>query len=454
MSILFVDEQQAVIDAALAGKNIFLTGVAGTGKTAVVKGIITQLKAKNKEVAVTSSTGITALDLEGGKTLHSFAGIGYGDMTKDEVAQHAKTKKWLQAIYRRTDTLLVDEISMIQPLYFEKVELVARISRRNNVAFGGMQVILVGDFGQLPYVQKEDSDKQVFLFETELWKALDLEIFLLTKVHRQQSDVEFVELLQRVRVGQITPDDEARLKGKVHDPLREMKARGILPTRLFSLNKDVDNLNETELKKLPGEAIKYQMTTGMVGGEGCDPETIRKKRLFLTKNCNAAAELELKYGAQVILTVNYAPDSRLMNGSRGVVVGFDDTTKEPIVQFLQQKAYIRTWDWKQFLDKKEKEYVYVSQIPLRLAYALSVHKSQGQTLDCVEIALDRSFFAENQAYVALSRVRSFAALSLSNFDPRCIKSNPRVCDFYKRLQSSQGEKSKPEKKEDNESDGD
>jgi ATP-dependent DNA helicase PIF1 len=449
-NILFSPEQQAVIDAALAGRNIFLTGVAGTGKTAVVRGIIQQLKAKNLEVAVTSSTGITALDLDGGKTLHSFAGIGYGDLTKDEVTQKAKKTKWLQAIWRNTDVLLVDEISMVQPLYLEKVDIVAKISRRNpHAAFGGMQIIFVGDFGQLPYVVKGQQDNtQVFLFETELWKSLDLDTFLLTKVHRQQSDPEFVELLQRVRVGQITPEDEQRLKAKVHDPLKDMKARGILPTRLFSLNRDVDSLNEAELKKLPGNAIKYQMTSGMVGGEGIDPDTVRKKRLFLTKNCNASAELELKLGAQVILTVNYAPDARLMNGSRGVVVGFDEKTKEPVVQFLLQKAYIRSWDWKQFFDKSEKQYVFISQVPLKLAYALSVHKSQGQTLDCVEIALDRTFFSENQAYVALSRVRSFSALSLSNFDPRCIKSNQRVCDFYTKLQQKQNKPPSEDKKED------
>lgn len=442
MSLVFSKEQQAVIDAAVAGESIFLTGVAGTGKTAVVMAIIERIQADTKRnIAVTSSTGTTAVDLPNGKTLHTFAGIGLGQDTKDELCEQVKKKKWLQKIWRDIDCLLIDEISMIDPVYFEKLDLVARLSRKRTMTpFGGLQLILVGDFAQLPFVTRDKNP--VFLFETKLWADMELKTFSLQIVHRQQGDPDFIGLLQRVRVGKITDNDIKKLMSKVNAPLKKMLDKGIIPTHLYSFNQHVDEMNAAELKKLPGNAIKFTMTSGAKCCEGVDPDVIQKKRLFLMKNCNAVAELELKPGAQVILTTNYAFAFRLVNGSRGVVVEMDEKSQYPIVQFADKKVLIRPWEWKQFLDKKMKSYVYVSQLPLKLAWSITIHKSQGMSLDCAKISLDKSIFAENQSYVALSRIRSFDGLSLINFDPRCIRANERVIEFYDELQKQQHEEKK------------
>lgn len=437
--------QKEALAAVDAGYNVFLTGVAGTGKTFTTREIIQRIQERYEQqptvpLAVTSSTGITAIQFETGQTLHSFAGLGLAQDSMDFIRQKVLKSRKLRAIWQGIEHLIIDEVSMVDPIYLEKLDMVARVARKNpHQAFGGIQVILIGDFAQLPFVVKGAAANQrpPFLFERPLWEQMNLRVVCLREVFRQASDPYFIQLLERVRIGKLSEDDRDVLNARVAAPLKSFTDRGILPTHLYAINHNVDEHNARELAKLPAPAQRYQIQSGVVvtedgEEEDADSSLITKKQEFLKKNCNAVEDLELKIGAQVMLLCNYALQARLMNGSRGVVVGFQEGL--PVVQFEHMKVLVRKWRWRQFLRGNSGSHVYLEQVPLRLAWALTIHKSQGQSLDCVRLCLDAKTVREdNMAYVALSRVRSLEGLSLENFDSRCIRSNAKVTAFYEKL---------------------
>lgn len=441
--------QKEALAAVDAGCNVFLTGVAGTGKTFTTREIIKRIQERYDEqptvpLAVTSSTGITAIQFETGQTLHSFAGLGLAQDSMDFIRLKALKSRKLRAIWQGIEHLIIDEVSMVDPIYLEKLDMVARVARKNpHQVFGGIQVILIGDFAQLPFVVKGASNQRPpFLFERPLWEQMKLRVICLREVFRQASDPHFIQLLERVRIGKISDEDREILTARVAAPLKSFTDRGILPTHLFAINHNVDEHNARELAKLPVKefpAQRYRVQSGVVLAGDADEEgdslLITKKQEFLKKNCNAVEDLELKIGAQVMLLCNYALQARLMNGSRGVVVGFQEGL--PVVQFEHMKVLVRKWRWRQFLrdgGSSSSSHVYLEQVPLRLAWALTIHKSQGQSLDCVRLCLDaKTVRDDNMAYVALSRVRSLEGLSLENFDSRCIRSNAKVTAFYEKL---------------------
>jgi len=456
--------QKEAIAAVDAGHNVFLTGVAGTGKTFTTREIIQRIQERYEQqptvpLAVTSSTGITAIQFETGQTLHSFAGLGLAQDSMDFIRQKVLKSRKLRAIWQGIEHLIIDEVSMVDPIYLEKLDMVARVARKNpHQAFGGIQVILIGDFAQLPFVVKgAATPRPPFLFERPLWEQMNLRVVCLREVFRQASDPRFVQLLERVRIGKLSEEDREVLTGRVAAPLKSFTDRGILPTHLYAININVDDHNARELAKLPSPAQRYQIQSGVVvGGKDGEDEgvaegsLIAKKQEFLKKNCNAVEDLELKIGAQVMLLCNYALQARLMNGSRGVVVGFQEGL--PVVQFEHMKVLVRKWRWRQFLrdggGSNNSSHVYLEQVPLRLAWALTIHKSQGQSLDCVRLCLDAKTVREdNMAYVALSRVRSLEGLSLENFDSRCIRSNAKVTAFYEKFVPVEGEADPEDPKE-------
>ncbi|KAJ4433568.1 hypothetical protein ANN_15877 [Periplaneta americana] len=535
-------EQKAVLDAALAGKNIFFTGSAGTGKSYLLRRVIGALP---PDVTVaTASTGVAACHI-GGVTLHSFAGIGSGKASLERCIELA-SRPLVQQSWRRCRHLIIDEISMVDGLFFEvrlsirfiikmfsrlservrrrrpdlwrnvswvlhqdnalsgksylaknnipvikhppyspdlapfnfllflkvksllkgtrfesvdvvkakamqllnsitqddlrvgiregttlkgiifrlsdfcsirKLEHVARVVRGNDRPFGGVQLILCGDFLQLPPVTRETEQKNNirFCFQSAAWERCVHSSFELTQVHRQ-SDPEFIDILQNIRIGRVTPEITSQLLAtKIHS----VEAAGILATRLCSHMQDADLINTSKLNQLTGDSKKFEAVDS-------DPYSTKT----LDQMTPVPSSLVLKVGAQVMLMKNINVSEGLVNGARGVVTKFDDKGL-PVVRFCTKKEMMlqpERWTIKTgggaLLSRK--------QIPVRLAWAFSIHKSQGLTLDCVEMSLARVFEA-GQAYVALSRAKSLKTLRILDFDPKQVWANPDVLSFYKKF---------------------
>lgn len=397
------------------GKNIFLTGPGGVGKTALIK-LFTKVYSKVKKIAVTSTTGTSAL-LINGTTIHSYLGIGFGSESVEKIVDKIKSMPWLKKRWSSTDVLIIDEVSMMNPELFDKVEEIARIIRKNKFPFGGIQLILSGDFCQLPVV---GSTK--FCFEADSWNFCVEETVYLTEIIRQ-GDKIFQDVLNNVRLGNITV--------KVKEVLKQRKGInltndfGIMPTKLYSTNIDVDRINNNELDKLAEKDItfyEYEMDTHVNAKVGNRAGVIEKFK----KSCNAPEILQLCVGAQVMLLKNLDLANGLANGSRGVVIGFSQDL--PVVKFLNGEERIidmEVWE----VIENDKPILSAKQIPLKIAYAISIHKSQGCSLDFAEIDLS-NIFEYGQAYVALSRVKSLQGLSIIGIDYNNICAHPKALEFY------------------------
>ncbi|PVD22918.1 hypothetical protein C0Q70_16178 [Pomacea canaliculata] len=406
-------EQMSVLEAVLRGRNIFFTGSAGTGKSFLLKRIIGALPPHH--TYITASTGVAACHI-GGTTLHAFAGIGSGkgDLTqcvelasRQQVAQH----------WRRCHHLIIDEISMVDGDYFEKLEAVARNVRKSDQPFGGIQLIVSGDFLQLPPVAK-GSNKARFCFQTSAWHKCIQTTLELKEVHRQ-SDSHFIKVLQSVRLG-LCPSYVTETLMKTSR--NKVECNGLLATQLCTHKEDVESINQHKLKGLEGASRTFAAT---------DSEMVYKQSL--DKLCPASSTIELKCGAQVLLCKNLDVQRGLVNGARGIVTGFEPGVEGlPIVKFacgLHETIKLARWTFRMggglMVTRK--------QIPLKLAWAISIHKSQGMTLDCVEISLSKVFEC-GQAYVALSRAKSLEGLRVVGFTGDCVRANTDVLRFYTKLQ--------------------
>jgi ATP-dependent DNA helicase PIF1 len=441
------DKQQEALDLAVNGRNLFITGSGGVGKSFVLEQIVEQLEAKRKQVSVTASTGIAALAV-GGTTLHSWAGVGQGKESAQELLKKLRFFKKAAARWRNTDVLIIDEISMLDPELFEKLDVIAKSMRRSQRPFGGMQVIAFGDFFQLSPVFDESEGQRStdweFVFETPAWQALQLEVIILTEVFRQR-DQEFVNVLESIRHGQVTPQALELLQKRVGAKLD--CSDGIEPTQLYARRAQVSNINEKRLAQLPGPEYSYEYRQTIVGCSGDAKKQVEQR---LLKGCPADPTIKLRRGAQVILLVNLDQERGLVNGSRGVVVGFqgdDDVPLDgklsvtpiaslqsvdasPIVRFANGCIeVIGSYGWR--IESKQEGWNAVhSQVPLRLAWALTIHRGQGMTLDRVTVDLGSSVFGVGMSYVALSRVRTPEGLSIARLDPSKIEAHPRVLAYY------------------------
>ncbi|XP_072818336.1 ATP-dependent DNA helicase PIF1 isoform X3 [Vicugna pacos] len=413
-------EQAAVLRVVLKGQSIFFTGSAGTGKSYLLKRILGSLPPTG--TVATASTGVAACHI-GGTTLHAFAGIGSGQAPLAQcvaLAQRPGVRQgWLNC-----QRLVIDEISMVEADLFDKLEAVARAVRQQNKPFGGIQLIICGDFLQLPPVTKGSQPPQ-FCFQAKSWRRCVPVILELTEVWRQ-ADKTFISLLQAVRLGSLR-----RCSDEVTRQLRATAAHkvgrdGIVATRLCTHQDDVALTNEKRLQELPGEIHSFEAMDS-------DPEQART----LDAQCPVSQLLQLKLGAQVMLVKNLAVSRGLVNGARGVVVGFEAEGRGlPQVLFLcGVTEVIRADRWT--VQATGGQLLSRQQLPLQLAWAISIHKSQGMSLDCVEISLSR-VFASGQAYVALSRARSLQGLRVLDFDPMVVRCDPRVLSFYATLRQDRG----------------
>ncbi|NXE45329.1 PIF1 helicase, partial [Casuarius casuarius] len=409
-------EQDAVLGAVLSGKSVFFTGCAGTGKSYLLKRIVGSLPPQS--TYATASTGVAACHV-GGTTLHAFAGIGSGKAPLGQCIQLAERpgvrQHWLACQH-----LIIDEISMVDGKFFDKLEAVARAVRKRDEPFGGIQLIICGDFLQLPPVCKANEETK-FCFQAKSWRKCIQINMELTEV-RRQTDKTFISLLSAVRLGRCT-EEVARLL--MQTATNRAERDGILATRLCTHKDDVELTNERRLQQLSGEVHTF---------EALDSDPVLVK--LIDAQCPVGSRVELKLGAQVMLAKNLDVSQGLVNGARGVVVGFESEQKGlPKVRFLcgvTQVIKVERWVF------KGPSGVYLSrqQLPLKLAWAISIHKSQGMSLDCVEISLSR-VFENGQAYVALSRARSLAGLRVLDFDPKVVRADPSVLQFYRQLRSHQ-----------------
>ncbi|KAL3870105.1 hypothetical protein ACJMK2_042718 [Sinanodonta woodiana] len=375
-------EQNEVLSAVMQGKNVFFTGSAGTGKSFLLRRIIGALPPQH--TAATASTGIAACHI-GGTTLHSFAGIGSGRAPLEQCIELASRPQVTQQ-WKRCHHLIIDEISMVDGDFFDKLENVARVIRQNDRPFGGIQLIICGDFLQLPPVSK-GKEKKKFCFQSKAWqKAIEINMEL--KEVRRQSDKHFINVLQNIRLGRCPDFVYNTLRATA---LNNIQKHDILATRLCTHKEDVDHINQFHLNKLAGEPRFFIST---------DTDPAYEKQIdFLSP---VPGKLELRLGAQVMLVKNLDVQQGLVSGARGVVVGFDKGNEG-----------ILTW------------IIGITQI-----------NPQGMTLDCVEISLSRVFEC-GQSYVALSRAKSLEGLRVLDFDQRCVRADPEVLHFYYKLHMHQ-----------------
>lgn len=413
------EKQKSAYNILRNGFNLFLTGKAGCGKSAIINLFYKEYKTM-KNIVKTSTTGTSAI-LIGGTTLHSYLGIGLGKGEVEFMYMNIKNKPHILKRWIELDILIIDEISMLSPELFDKLEELARVIRKNDLPFGDIQLILSGDHLQLPCVGSKK-----FCFEAKSWSNCIKNICYLTENFRQNDDRDFQNCLSEVRLAELSDNSIKLLKSRVGVKLEN--DLGILPTKIYALNKDVDAENTVEIEKLfknnsELDFFEYNMEYKILKKTFKDPEELANK------GCNAPGSLELCVGAQVMLLYNMDLEAKLANGSRGVVVKFIDDL--PVVRFLTGEERIIDYHvWK--IQENGVDVLEITQIPLKIAYAISVHKSQGITVDYAEIDMD-GIFEDGMAYVALSRVTSLNGLSLKNFRLGNIFANKKAVEFYKNL---------------------
>jgi ATP-dependent DNA helicase PIF1 len=431
-------EQRFVFDKLIEGKNVFCTGGGGVGKSYLMSVIRDELPIikkrltnKNFRVQLCALTGCAALLLgHKAKTLHSWSGIGLGKGDFKElyikVRRNAKAmRNWLC-----TDLLVIDEVSMLTNELLDKLDQLGRKIRagHSHIPFGGIQLLLVGDFYQLPPINKGDSKNTVFAFESPTWQDIVDVSIELTELQRQK-DPLFQKILREARIGELSMKSIEMLTERQNLEWNGLK---IKPTLLFPRRAEVEMINEANIKALKGKRKKYDATIVFdgktpVGFSAEDPDFVRALELFDT-DAPYLKRVELAENAQVMLISNMFPDDGLVNGSRGVILRFCEVTGLPVVEFMNgvvKTVGNQTWELEDY------EGVLRSQVPLRLAYAVTIHKCQGATLDCALADIGSGVFEYGQAYVALSRVRSLESLYVYDFVPTAFRAHPKVKEFYK-----------------------
>lgn len=399
----------------LSGANVFLTGEPGAGKTYTLNLFIEEARMQGKEIAITASTGIAASHIDG-QTIHSWSGLGIAETLSDNDIKRLMTKPFIKRKYQNADILIIDEVSMLHGYRLDMIERMCRAMRSNDEPFGGLQVVLVGDMFQLPPVVRGEValDQAVFAHQSEAWQKANLCVCYLTEQHRQGADDELLDILRAMRSDTLTDEHIDKLKSRVgHEANDDM-------TRLYTHNIDVDALNQTRLDQLTTEPKVFKMT-----------ESGNEYRIqALKKNVLAPEYLRLKVGAEVMFVANN-PKQGFVNGTRGKVTEFRHGA--PVVITTDDKEIeVDRHTWSAYDDLGRFVVAEVSQYPLRLAWAVTVHKSQGMSLDEAEIDLDKAF-TPGMGYVALSRVRSLQGLYLSGIGGRALEMDPEIREFDKKL---------------------
>ena len=416
------EDQLKAYQDFISGRNLFITGPGGTGKSFLLRVIMYYCKTKQLAFGLTATTGVAA-SLIGGVTIHSWAGIGTGEDTVDKLIQKINNKFPLKKKWLTTKILIIDEISMLSEDLLDKLNTIAKTIKCRNKPFGGMQLIFTGDFCQLPPVNGQ------FAFHSNAWKEINPNMIHLTKQHRQsEEDKMFSDILNEIRMGRLSPEGLDVLRTR---EVAEMNDTGDLkPTILYPHRAEVESINHRELSNLPGDPMRYISNDYYFESEADEASGKIKQipdNLKFIVNFRNQQQIDLKVGAQVMLTANLDTTIGMVNGARGVITGIGQTYV--MVKWAVGPTPYDTLHYNAEKIQVGEKIFYRSQIPLILAWALTIHKIQGSTLDLVVADL-RKAFEFGQVYVALSRVKNLKGLNLLGFNPEKIKCHPDVLKFY------------------------
>lgn len=443
MNIQLSQTQQTAFNKYKLGENVFITGPGGSGKSELIRTIVEDAKEFGKNVQVCALTGTAAVLLQcNAKTVHSWGGIGLGNGDNLAVANKVNKSKFKKKNWKTVDLLIVDEVSMMSVKLFELLEMTARLCRRNVKIFGGIQVIFTGDFYQLPPVGDESEPETCkFCFESPVWSRVFTNQIQLCEIFRQTDDA-YKKILNQIRIGKMTKSSVAKL----HDYVGRKVDDGekMVPTILFPIRRHVDQVNARSLARLTGIEKTYEYVNCDVKDLALTEEKVSLAAIYgeedkareyeyMVLNVNFEKKLTLKVGAQVMCVANIDMQHEtapICNGSQGIVENFDDADGLPIVRFKNGRSMkIGYHIWQ----SEKIPTVGVKQLPLILAWAITIHKSQGASLDMAEIDIGKGIFECGQTYVALSRLRSMDGLYLKSFDPSKIIIHQKVREFYENL---------------------
>lgn len=397
-----------------SGINVFLTGSAGTGKTYLLNKFVLYLKKTKIKVAVTASTGIAATHL-GGRTIHSWSGIGIKKNLDEKTIEKLVKNKYLRERIKETKILIIDEISMFDADRLDLVDSVCKRVRDSFLPFGGIQIIMSGDFFQLPPVSRDQEPR--FAYESSIWQSSDIKVCYLIEQFRQ-NDLKFTNILNKIRSNEAGQEELNLLRTRLYKPINS----SVKPTQLYTHNIDIDAINDYELSRIPKEETFYYMTSH-------GPKNLVD---LLKKGCLAPEELKLRVGAIVMFVKNNF-GAGYVNGTLGKVVDYDDN-EYPIVRTKSGCKIIASptsWD----IEEDDRVIASIRQVPLRLAWAITVHKSQGMSLDAAEIDLSKSFEC-GMGYVALSRVRTLDSIKLIGINQLALKVNSEIVKRDKEFKKS------------------
>lgn len=431
-------EQEAVFNNFKQKENIFMTGPGGSGKSFLIKLIYDWCKKNNKDAQVCALTGCAAILLQcRAKTVHSWAGIGMASGEAIDIVARVANNKFKKKNWMFTDVLIIDEVSMMSAKLLNILDAIGKKVRKNDRPFGGIQLLFSGDFYQLPPVgDNEDIESRQFCFESPLWNTIFHKEISLKKIFRQ-SDQTYAAILNQIREGKLFKSGFNQLQSR----LIECKDELIKPTKLMPRRIDVNKINENEMNKLETEEKTYQMkiaernlfninTEQQEKLANISPQQIDYELESLKSSVMTDENIKLKIGSQVMCVINLdtESDNPIINGSCGIVIGFNN--EFPIVKF--QNKQTRTIDYHVWESEHIKG-IGIKQIPLILAWAITIHKAQGATLELAEIDIGSGIFECGQSYVALSRVKDINGLYLTAFNPQKIKVSKKVKDYYNRF---------------------
>lgn len=450
-------EQQYALDKFKRGENLFVSGPGGTGKSKLIQSMIEHLRQTNRKYQVCAMTGCAAVLLNcGARTIHSWSGMKLAKGERDKIITGIQRNRKACSEWRNTSVLIVDEVSMMSARMFDLLDMAGRTIRRNTHPFGGIQVVFTGDFFQLPPVAVEGDDIECaqFCFQSTRWNTVFplAQCVLLTTMFRQ-TDPVYIDILNQIRQGSLSNAYVEVLKSHVNRPYSPEEHGGCFPTKLFPIRAKVESINNRMFHDLQNDEYEFeyiQKTNAVIHMETKKAiglaDRLKSRELTakqieyeiesLLNHSRCARNLSLKVGASVMCTINLNVDLGICNGSQGILVRFAESTEEdgfaeiPIVRFsngITMKIGVHYWHSEEYPN------IVIGQIPLCLAWAMTIHKIQGATLKMAEMDIGSRVFEYGQTYVALSRIQSLDGLYLSSFHPDRIKANPDVVAFYRSI---------------------
>jgi ATP-dependent DNA helicase PIF1 len=461
--IVLSGDQKYAYEKFISGENLFITGPGGTGKTRLIQQFVKHLKERNKSYQVCAMTGCASILLNcNARTIHSWSGIKIARGEKDDVVASVVRNRNYSRTWKKTSVLILDEVSMLSKKIFEILEEIARHTKYSAEPFGGMQIIFCGDFCQLPPVgNNNEIDTHKFCFESPLWEQVfPLENCIELKKIFRQTDMRYVKILNNIRKGVIYKKDIQCLTERVNLTFDSEQHNGCIPTKLFPLRTKAEHINKIMYSKLEDEdiSVKYIVNTKnstyiennktipidvIAKCNKISKDAIENEINYLLSNTNCTYEIHLKIGAAVMCTVNLDMDNGICNGSQGVIIDIikKNNVNIPTVRFANGIVkHMQPHFWQ----SEDVPTISIGQYPLCLAWALTIHKIQGATLQFAEIDIGKDIFEYGQTYVALSRVQSLNGLYLSSFEPTKIQTNPLVNEYYKRISEANLERNTTE----------